>query len=118
MTRPIVLAGMPPLHSAFADPPPHWGPVPCALISDGKHFEVIPENTWIHQFTWEHLNDINCVLQCVKKAGGTFLGCKMDIYVPEVVAIGHHCTYEGHYPEDSKVQKIVDWPDCNALMEV
>jgi len=35
----------------------------------------------------------------------------MDICVPEVVAVGHHCTYEGHYPEDHKVQKIIDWPD-------
>src|SRR5882724_6581147 len=104
--------------TAFTDPPPQSAPVPCALSSDGNHFEVIPENTGIHQFTWEHLNDINCVLQRVKKAGGTFLGWKMDICVPEVVAVGHHCTYEVHYPKDHKVQKIIDWPDCNTPTEV
>src|SRR5882724_5530644 len=58
------------------------------------------------------------VSSSVKKVGGTFLGWKMDICVPEVVAVGHHCTYEGRYPEDHKVQKIIDWPDCNTLTEV
>src|SRR5882724_9934688 len=47
-----------------------------------------------------------------------FSGWKMDICVPEVVAVGHGCTHERHYPEDRKVQKIIDWPDCNTLTEV
>ena len=47
-----------------------------------------------------------------------FSGWKMDICVPEVVAVGHRCTYKGHYPEDRKVEKIIDWPDCNTLTEV
>ena len=42
----------------------------------------------------------------------------MDICVPEVMAVGHHCTYKGYYPEDHKVQKIIVWPDCNTLTEV
>ena len=44
------------------------------------------------------------------------MGWKMDICVPEVVSVGHHCTYKGCYPEDRKVQKIIDWPDCNTLL--
>src|SRR5882724_10892330 len=88
------------------------------ISSDDQHYEVIPENTGICWFVWEHLNDVNHVLQHVKKARGTFSGWKMDICIPEVVAVGLHCTYEGRYPEDQKVQKILDWPDCNTLMEV
>src|SRR5882724_10027023 len=42
----------------------------------------------------------------------------MDVCILVVVAVGHHCTYEGCYPEDQKVQKILDWPDCNTLTEV
>ena len=42
----------------------------------------------------------------------------MDICLPEVVAIGHHCTYERHYPKDHKVQKIMDWPDYNTLIKI
>src|SRR5882724_7837735 len=91
--------------TAFTDLPPQSAPVPCALGSDGNHFEVIPENTGICQFAWEHLNNINCVLQHVKKVGGMFSGWKMDICVPEVMAIGHNCTYEKFYPEDCKVSE-------------
>src|SRR5882724_2096701 len=104
--------------TAFTDLPPQSAPIPCALGSDGNHFEVVPANTGIHRFTQEHLNNVNSVLQHVKKVGGTFLGWKMDICVPEVVAVGHCCTYEGRYPEDRKVQKIIDLPDCNTLTEV
>src|SRR5882672_7427252 len=99
--------------TAFADPPPQSSPVPCALSSEDQHFEVISENPGIRRFVWEHLNDVNQVLQRVKKAGSTFSGWKMDICVPEVVAVGHCCTYEGHYPEDQKVQKI--WIGPTAL---
>jgi len=88
--------------TAFADPLPQSTPVPCALApdhphlgSDDQHFEVILENTGIHHFVWEHLNDVNCVLQHVKEAKGTFSGWKMDVCIPEVVAVGHCCTYEG-----------------------
>ena len=62
---------------------------------------------------------MNHVLQCVKKAGGPFQAGKLtSLCIPEVVAVGHHCTYKGHYPEDQKVQKILDWTDCNTLTEV
>ena len=119
------------ISTAFVEPPPQSAPVLCALASDQPHFcldgqhlglddqhyEVIPQNTGICWFVWEHLYDINCVLQHVKKAGGTFSAWKMDVCIPEVVAVGHCCTYEGHYPEDRKVQKILDWPDCNTLTE-
>src|SRR5882724_370010 len=120
------------ISNAFADPLPQSAPILCTLApdqphlgldnqhlsSDDQHYEVIPENTGICWFVWEHLNDINHVLQHIKKARGTFSGWKMDVCVPEVVAVDHCCTYEGHYPEDQKVQKILDWPDCNALSEV
>src|SRR5882724_6663956 len=120
------------ISTAFAEPLPQSAPILCALASDqpcfglegqhvssdDQHYEVIPENTGIRWFIWEHLNDINHVLQRVKKAGGTFSGWKMDICVPEVGTVGHCCTYEECYPEDWKVQKILDWPDCNTFMEV
>ncbi len=93
-------------------------PVQCASGPDSLYYEVIQDNSRIRRFVWEHLNDVNRVLQRVKKAGGTFSGWKMDICVPEVIAIGHKCTYNGRYPEDQKVQKILDWPDCTSLMEV
>jgi len=109
------------ISTAFSEPLTQSALILCALApdqpcfsSDGQHissydqnYKVIPENTGIRQFVWEHLNDVNRVLQQVKKAGGTFSGLKMDVFIPEVVAVGHRCTYEGHYPEDRKVQKIL-----------
>ena len=47
-----------------------------------------------------------------------FSSWKMDLCVPEVVVVGHKCTYSGQYPEDQKVQKIQDWPNCTTLTEV
>jgi len=102
----------------FTDSSPQSAPVPCTLGLDSQPFEVIPKNTGIHWFAWEHLNDINCVLQHVKEAGGTFSGWKMDICILEVVAVGHCCTYERCYPKDHKVHKIMDWLDCNTLTKV
>jgi len=84
------------ISTAFADPPPQSTPIPCTpapdhphlsldnqhLRLDDQHYKVIPENTGIHQFIWEHLNDVNCVLQCVKIARGTFSGWNMDVCIP------------------------------------
>ena len=42
----------------------------------------------------------------------------MEICIPEVIAVGQKCTYDGCYPEVQKVQKILDWPDCTSLTEV
>jgi len=44
---------------------------------------------------------------------------KMEICVPEVVAVGHKCTYGGRYLRTAKFQKIqATWRDCNSLDEV
>ena len=32
--------------------------------------------------------------------------------------MGHKCTMEGRLPDESRVQKIVDWPICRDLTEV
>ena len=104
--------------SAFADPPAQSRSVSCASGPDGLYYKVIVENLGIRRFVWEHVHDVNRVLQHVKKAGCTFSRWKMELCIPEVVAVGHKCTYEGRYPEVQKVQKILDWPDCASLTEV
>jgi hypothetical protein len=91
--------------------------VPHESDSDGIFYEVIEENPGIRRFVWEHLGNINCVRQRIKKCGGTFSGWKMDICVPSIV-VGHRCTYEGRVPEDQKIKKILDWLACNSLTEV
>src|SRR5882672_10210762 len=51
------------ISTAFADLPPQSSSVLCAFGSEDQHSEVILENPGIHRFIWEHLNDVNQVLQ-------------------------------------------------------
>src|ERR1700710_2199893 len=37
---------------------------------------------------------------------------------PSSVIVGHKCTIEGRVPEESKVQKIRDWPECQNVSQV
>src|SRR5882724_5881151 len=104
--------------TAFTEPPQQPCLVPCASGLDSLFYEVTAENSGIHCFVRDHVNDMNRILQQFKNARGTFSGWKMDLCVPEVVTVGHKCTYEGRYPEDQQVQKILDWPACTSLTEV
>ena len=104
--------------TTFTEPPPQPHPVPYAAGLDSLFYEFTVENSGTHHFICDHINNINRILQRLKKAGGTFSGWKMDLCIPEVVAISHKFSYEGHYPEDQKVQKILDWMDLTSLTEV
>ena len=42
----------------------------------------------------------------------------MFIAVPEVIVLGHKCTYEGRIPDNSKVAKIRTWPPCKTITDV
>jgi hypothetical protein len=43
---------------------------------------------------------------------------KFVLATPTAIIVRHKCTFEGHVPEDSKVQKICDWPECRTVMQV
>src|SRR5882724_2642874 len=79
--------------TTFKKPLPQPHPVPCASGPDGLFYEVTVENSGVCHFFCDHINNINRILQWFKKAGGTFSGWKMDLCIPEVVTIGHKCTY-------------------------
>jgi len=83
--------------SAFAAPPHQSAAVPCAEGPDGVWYEVIPKTRvsgGLFGNTYTMLTEFFSVYG-IWKAGGTFSGWKMEICVPEVVAVGHRCTYEG-----------------------
>ena len=79
---------------------------------EGGGYEVIPENSGIRRFVWEHMQNVNRVLQRVKYAGGTFSGKKSILCAAEFVVVGHRCTYEGRKPEVKRARTILDWGDC------
>jgi hypothetical protein len=100
----------------FIDDVPVKGPLTRYELQDGG-YETIPGNPGIRRFVWEHMNNLNRVLQRMKSYGGTFNGKKLSVCVPDAVIVGHRCTYEGRIPDDSHVQKIRDWPACRSLTE-
>ena len=85
---------------------------PTRFKKEDGTYETILGNSGIRRFVWEHLQNVNWVIQRVKHAGGTFLGLKTQVCADSAVIVGHKCTYEGRMPDESRVQKIVDWPIC------
>ena len=83
-------------------------------LPDGL-YETIPENPGIRRFVWEHLQNVNRVLQRMKYSGGTFSGLKSVVCTPEIVVVGHRCTYEGRIPEKDKFKSIMNWGPCKDV---
>jgi hypothetical protein len=61
----------------------------------GGSYETIPDNPAIRRFVWEHFENLNRVVQCMKYCGGTFSGPKLFLCVPEIIVLGHRCNIEG-----------------------
>ncbi|KAL5501135.1 hypothetical protein ACEPAH_9522 [Sanghuangporus vaninii] len=81
-------------------------------------YETIPGNPNIRRFIWEHLNDVNCVLQHLKVVSATVSGKKLVIAAPEVVIVGHTCNYSGRVPATSRIEAIIDWPPPQDVHDV
>jgi hypothetical protein len=54
---------------------------------------------------------INRILQRLENVGVTISVSKFVLAVPTATIVGHKCMFEGCVPEESKVQKIRDWPE-------
>ena len=101
----------------YIDDVPVKGPPTRYLLSDGS-YETIPENPNIRRFVWEHFQNLNRIVQRMKYCGGTFSGYKLYLCVPEIIVVGHLCTFEGRKPERSKVAVIRNWGPCQTLSDV
>ena len=84
----------------------------------GGGYETIPNNTGIRRFIWEHLNDVHRVMHRLGHAGATVSAKKIFLAVPEVIVLGHKCTYEGRIPDESKVTKVRTWLPCKTVSDV
>lgn len=85
---------------------------------DQGSYETIPENPGIRRFVWEHLQNVNRVLQRMKYCGGTFSGTKSLVCAEEFEVVGHLCTYEGRKPTEDKIGTIMRWEICKNLSDV
>jgi hypothetical protein len=85
---------------------------------EGGGYETIPENSGIRRFVWEHLNNVNRIVQRVKYSGGTFSGYKSTLCAADIMVVGHLCGYEGRKPMPDKVHVILNWGDCKTVSDV
>jgi hypothetical protein len=85
------------------------GPVTHYENANGT-YETIPKNSGICGFVWEHLANVNQILQWLKYVGGTFSGKKLKLCIPTIVILGQRCNYKGCVPHEAKMEKIQDWP--------
>ena len=102
---------------SFLDNASIKGPATRYKLEDGG-YKTAPANSQICHFIWEHTNDVHCILHCFLCAGTTISAKKLFLVVPEVTILGHKCNYEGHIPDDSKIAKVCDWPECKNLSDV
>ena len=93
------------------------GPPTCYEL-EGGGYEMIPANPQIRRFIWEHISDVHCILHCFLCAGATISATKLFVTIPEVVILGHKCNYEGRILDDSKIDRIRNWPACKNLSDV
>ena len=101
----------------YIDDIPIRGPESCYILSDGTE-ERIPENPGICRFIWEHLQNLNRVVQRVKYCGGTFSSPKSILCAEEIIAVGHRCTPQGRLPDPKYIEKITKWGPCKDVSEV
>ena len=101
----------------FIDDLPIKGPTTQYLDKNGKP-EVLKENPGIRQFIWEHAQDVHRIMHKIKCAGATFAATKAQICLSEVLIIGQTCNANGRVPENSKVDKILNWPPLTTPKEV
>ncbi|KIK18723.1 hypothetical protein PISMIDRAFT_14158 [Pisolithus microcarpus 441] len=101
----------------FIDDCPIKGLKSCYQSPDGT-FKTIPQNGSVQHFIWEHLQNTNHILHQLCHAGATVSAKKCVITTPSIVVVGHKVSYEGRIPNETKVQKIKDWPYCTNVTEV
>ena len=101
----------------YIDDVPVRGPASRYIQHNGEP-ETIPDNPGIRRFVWEHFQDLNRVVQRMKYSGGTFSGFKSTLCAAEITVLGHRCTIDGRLPDQSRLEKIVNWGPCKDLTDV
>ena len=81
-------------------------------------YETISENKGIRRFVWEHMQNVNRILQRMKYCGGTFSGKKTLVCSDDIEVVGHKCDYEGRKPTENRIEVIMQWQGCKNLSDV
>lgn len=101
----------------YIDDVPVRGPASRYEFESGE-YEAIPENKGIRHFVWDHMQNVNRILQRMKYCGGTFLGKKTVMCSEAILVLGHKCDYEGRKPTEDHIEVIMRWEKYENLRDV
>ncbi|KAI0037611.1 hypothetical protein FA95DRAFT_1506767, partial [Auriscalpium vulgare] len=101
----------------FIDDVPIKGPLSDYRNPDGT-YKMIPGNSDIHRFVWEHFQNVNRILQGMRYSGGTFSGTKSILISREFTVLRHLCTPEGCRADPTTISAITNWGPCKDLSDV
>jgi len=90
----------------YIDDVPIRGPATRYEKSDGT-LEVLEKNPGIWRFIFEHMGNVNRILQRMKYVGGTFSGPKTKICEDHITIVGFDCSYKGRKPTRDAIGKIM-----------
>ena len=54
----------------------------------------------------------------MKYCGGTFLGPKLYLCIPEITILGHQCNIEGRMADPTRIEAVSKWGPCQNLTDV
>ena len=86
--------------------------------SKNGSYETIEKNSRICYLIWEHLIVVKQILQHLQNVGAIVSTKKFVLATPDVVIIGHKCTFEGQIPCEAKIQKTQDWPEYATVLHI
>jgi hypothetical protein len=81
-------------------------------------YETIPGYPDVRRFVWEHLQNMNRILQRLKYCHATASGTKTILCAAEGMVVGYLVGYHGRKPEPKCVQVIENWGPCKDLHDV
>jgi len=84
----------------------------------GDGVETLDWNPRIRKFVFEHLGNVNRILQRMKHAGGTFSGPKTTICSDHITIVGFEYSYEGRKPTSDAIGKILRWGPCEDTTDI
>jgi len=101
----------------YIDNVPIRGPATRYEKPDGT-LEVLEKNPRIRWFIFEHIENVNWILQRMKYAGETFSGPKTKICKDHITIVGFNCSYKGRKPMRNAIGKIMHWGPCKNTTDI
>ena len=96
---------------------PFLDDIPIKGCAEGVKDETLREDG-IRKFVWDHIQDVEAILQRLIEAGVTLSGEKSAFGLKEILVVGHMCGTYGRKPNGAKVDAIGRMKDCTAAQKV